>query len=144
EFFEIPFDRLQPYLVLILIMFLGLGLRYHNLGYMSFDHDEMGVITKSKGIYTLGIPYTSYAGGVRWMTTYEAIPYPLALSGLFFGYSEWSMRLPACLFGTLTICVIGLMCRRLFDWRTGLFAAFVYACLPLNIRWAQNAFYLSQ
>ena len=33
---------------------------------------------------------------------------------------------------------------RLFDWRTGLFAAFIYACLPLNIRWAQNAFYLTQ
>ena len=78
------------------------------------------------------------------MTTYEAIPYPLALAGLFFGYTEWSLRLPACIFATLTIAVIGLMCRRLFDWRTGLFAALVYACLPLNIRWAQNAFYLSQ
>lgn len=144
EFFEIPFQQLLPYLLLILIMFLGLGLRYHNLGFMSFDHDEMGVITKSKGIYTLGIPYTTYAGEVRWMTTYEAIPYPLALSGLFFGYTEWSLRLPACIFATLTIGVIGLMCRRLFDWRTGLFAALVYACLPLNIRWGQNAFYLSQ
>ena len=144
EFFEIPFRQLLPYLLLVLIMFLGLGLRYHNLGFMSFDHDEMGVIMKSKGIYTLGIPYTTYAGQVRWMTTYEAIPYPLALSGLFFGYTEWSLRLPACIFATLTIAVIGLMCRRLFDWRTGLFSALVYACLPLNIRWGQNAFYLSQ
>ena len=144
EFFEVPFRPLLPYLLLVLIMFLGLGLRYHNLGYMSFDHDEMGVITKSKGIYTLGFPYVVYAGGIRWMTTYEAIPYPLALTGFLFGYSEWSMRLPACIFGTLTIAVIGLMCRRLFDWRIGLFAAFVYACLPLDIRWAQNAFYLSQ
>ena len=84
------------------------------------------------------------AGEVRWTTTYEAIPYPLALFGFLFGYSEWSMRLPACLMGTVCIGVIGLMGRRLFDWRIGLFAAFVYACLPLNIRWAQNAFYLSQ
>jgi len=144
EFFEIPFRQLAPYLLLILIMFLGLGLRYHNLGFMSFDHDEMGVITKSKGIFTLGIPYSSFAGGVRWMTTYEAIPYPLALSGFLFGYSEWSMRLPACIFGTLTIGLIGLMCMRLFNWRVGLFSALVYACLPLNIRWGQNAFYLSQ
>jgi hypothetical protein len=144
EFFEIPFSQLRPYLLLILIMFLGLGLRYHNLGFMSFDHDEMGVITKSKGIFTLGIPYTVYAGGVRWMTTYEAIPYPLALSGFLFGYSEWSMRMPACIFGTLTIGLIGLMCMRLFNWRVGLFSALVYACMPLNIRWGQNAFYLSQ
>ena len=144
ELFEIPFRQLLPYLILILIMFLGLGLRYHGLGYMSFDHDEMGQIAKSKGIFSLGIPYTMAAGEVRWTTTYEAIPYPLALFGFLFGYSEWSMRLPACLMGTLCIGVIGLMGRRLFDWRIGLFAAFVYACLPLNIRWAQNAFYLSQ
>jgi len=68
------------------------------------------------------------------MTTYEAIPYPLTLSGFLFGYSEWSMRLPACIFGTLTIGLIKLMYRRLFDWRVKLFAAFVYAYLPLNIQ----------
>ena len=144
QLFEIPFRQLLPYLILILIMFLGLGFRYHNLGYMSFDHDEMGQIAKSKGIFSLGFPYTVAAGEARWTTTYEAIPYPLALFGFLFGYSEWSLRLPACLMGTLCIGVIGLMGRRLFDWRIGLFAAFVYACLPLNIRWAQNAFYLSQ
>lgn len=144
QLFEIPFRQLLPHLCLILIVFLGFGLRYHNLGYMSFDHDEMGLISKSKGIFNLGIPYTTYAGEVRWLTTYEAVPYPLALCGFLFGYSEWSMRLPACLMGTLSIAVIGLMGRRLFDWRIGLFAAFIYACLPLDIRWAQNAFYLSQ
>ena len=144
ELFEIPFRQLLPYLSLVLIMFLGLGLRFHDLGYMSFDHDEMGLVAKSRGIFSLGFPYTIFAGEVRWLTTYEAIPYPLALSGLFFGYSEWAMRLPACLMGTVCIGVIGLMGRRLFDWRTGLVAAFFYACLPLNIRWAQNAFYLTQ
>jgi hypothetical protein len=144
QLFEIPFRRLLPILLLILIMFLGLALRYHNLSYMSFDHDEMGLVTKSKGIFELGFPYTTFAGQIRWLTTYEAVPYPLALFGFLFGYSEWSMRLPACLMGTICIGVIGLMGRRLFDWRTGLIAALVYACLPLNIRWAQNAFYLSQ
>jgi hypothetical protein len=144
QLLEIPFKPLLPYLLLFLIMSLGLGLRYHNLGSMSFDHDEMGLVAKSKGIYILGFPYTLFAGEVRWLTTYEAVPYPLALSGLIFGYSEWSMRLPACLMGTICIGVIGLMTRRLFDWRTGLITAFIYACLPFNIRWAQNAFYLSQ
>ena len=71
ELFEIPFRQLLPYLILILIMFLGLGLRYHDLGYMSFDHDEMGLVTKSKGIYKLGFPYTTSAGEIRWPTTYE-------------------------------------------------------------------------
>ena len=141
---QTEFRAVLPYLLLFAIMALGLALRYHNLGYLSFDHDEMGLITKSKGIYKLGFPYTIYAGEIRWLTTYELVPYPLALSGLIFGYSEWSMRLPACIMGTLCIGVIALMGRRLFNWRTGLFAAFVYACMPLNIRWAQNAFYLTQ
>ena len=133
-----------PYLLLTAIMLLGFGLRYYNLGYMSFDHDEMGLINKSKGIFKLGFPYTVYAGEIRWITTYELVPYAQALSALIFGYSEWSMRLPSCIMGTLCIGVIALMGRRLFNWRVGLFAAFVYACMPLDIRWAQNAFYPSQ
>jgi len=141
---QTEFRAVLPYLLLVAIIALGLGLRYHNLGYMSFDHDEYGLIQKSKGIYTLGIPYGLFAGEVRWATTYEAVPYPLALSGLIFGNSEWAMRLPACIMGTLCIGIIALMGRRLFNWRVGLFAAFVYACMPLNIRWGQNAFYLTQ
>jgi len=144
ELFEIPFRQLLPYIVLILIMFLGFGFRYHGAAAMSFDHDEMGLVSKSKGILVLGFPYVEFAGQIRWLTTYEAVPYPLALSGFLFGYSEWSMRLPSVIFGTLTIGVLGLMGMRLFNWRTGLFLAFIYACLPLNIRWGQNSFYPSQ
>jgi Dolichyl-phosphate-mannose-protein mannosyltransferase len=137
------FRSAAPYLLLIVAMSLGFALRAHNITAISFDHDEMGLITKSKGIYTLGIPYTTYAGDVRWITTYEAVPYPLALAGLF-GYSELTMRLPSCIMGTLSIGLICLLGRRLFNWRTGLTAAFVYACMPLDIRWAQNAFYPQQ
>jgi hypothetical protein len=141
---QTDFRAALPLLLLIGIMLLGFGLRYHNLGYMSFDHDEMGLVNKSKGIFKLGFPYIDYVGEIRWITTYELVPYPQALSALIFGYSEWSMRLPSCIMGTLCIGVIALIGRRLFNWRVGLFAAFVYACMPLNIRWAQNAFYPSQ
>ena len=139
----LPFREVFPYLLVILIMALGFALRFHNIAYMSFDHDEMGVVSKSKGIYHLGFPYATYAGEVRWITTYELIPYPLALAGLF-GYSELTMRMPACIMGTLAIGLIALLGRRLFNWRIGVLAALVYACMPLNIRWAQNAFYLQQ
>jgi hypothetical protein len=133
-----------PYLLLAIIMGLGFGLRCHDLGFMSFDHDEMGIISKSYGIYKLGFPHLVFAGTIRPATTYEAVPYPLALSGLIFGHSEWSMRLPACIMGTLCIGLIALMGRRLFDWRIGLIAGLVYACIPLDIRWAHNAFYPQQ
>src|SRR5207253_3876744 len=118
---ETDFGTALPYLLLAAIMLLGFGLRYHNLGYMSFDHDEMGLINKSKGVFKLGFPYVEYAGQIRWITTYELVAYAQALSALFFGYSEWSMRLPNCIMGTLSIGVIAFMGRRLFNWRVGLF-----------------------
>ena len=133
-----------PYLALAAVMALGLAVRYHSIDYISFDHDEMGVVGKSLGIPERGFSYRLSAGVVKPSTTYELVGYPLALAGVIFGYSEWSMRLPACLFGTLAIGLVALIGRRLFDWRTGLAAALVYACFPVDIRWAQNAFYPQQ
>lgn len=139
------FRKLLPYLLLAGIVIFGGYLRYRDLGWMSFDHDEMGVIQKSRGVFVRGYPYTEYYGNViRPATTYELVPYFLATMGKLFGYSEWSMRLPSCIWGTLTIGLIGLMGRRLFNWRTGLVTAFIYACMPVNVRWAQNAFYVQQ
>jgi Dolichyl-phosphate-mannose-protein mannosyltransferase len=136
--------RLLPYAVLAAIMVLGFALRYHDLAFMSFDQDEMGVIQKSQGIFVRGFPYNAFRGQIHAATTYELASYPLAIMAKLFGYSEWSMRLPACIFGTLTIGLLGIMGRRLFNWRTGLITALIHACMTINIRWAQNAFYVQQ
>lgn len=133
-----------PYLLLAMIMGLGFAFRYHDLGFMSFDHDEYGLVEKSSGILSRGFPYRDVAGSIKPATTYELVTYPLALMSVFFGDSEWAMRLPACLMGTLCIGIIALMGRRLFNWRIGLIAALIYSCLPLNIRWAQNCFHPQQ
>ncbi len=133
-----------PYLLLAMIIGLGFAFRYHDFGAMSFDHDEYGLVQKSKGIWQLGFPFNRLAGAIRPATTYELLPYPMAVMSLLFGASEWSIRLPALIMGTLCIGIIALMGRRLFNWRTGLIAAFIYACLPMNIRWAQNAFHPQQ
>jgi len=133
-----------PYLLLAMIIGLGFAFRYHDFGVMSFDHDEYGEVQKSKGIWELGFPFNRVAGRIRPATTYELVPYPMAVTSRLFGESEWSIRLPAVIMGTLCIGIIALMGRRLFNWRTGLIAAFIYACLPVNIRWAQNAFHPQQ
>jgi Dolichyl-phosphate-mannose-protein mannosyltransferase len=133
-----------PYLLLAGIIGLGFGLRCHDFGAMSFDHDEYGLVLKSKGIWELGFPFNRVAGTIRPLTTYELVPYPIAVTSLLFGDSEWAARLPALIMGTLCIGIIALMGRRLFNWRTGLIAALIYACLPLNIRWGQNCFHPQQ
>ena len=133
-----------PYLLLAMIIGFGFAFRYHDFGVMSFDHDEFGEVQKSKGIWELGFPFNRVAGRIRPATTYELVPYPMAVTSRLFGVSEWSIRLPAVIMGTLCIGIIALMGRRLFNWRTGLIAAFIYACLPVDIRWAQNAFHPQQ
>src|SRR5438105_371626 len=133
-----------PYLLLAMIIGLGFAFRYHDFGVMSFDHDEYGEVQKSKGIWELGFPFNRVAGRISPATTYELVPYPMAVTSRLFGESEWSIRLPAVIMGTLCIGIVALMGRRLFNWRTGLIAAFVYACLPLNILWAQNCFHPQQ
>jgi len=133
-----------PYLLLAAIVGLGFAFRYSDYGAMSLDHDEYSVILKSKGIWELGFPFQRLAGEIRPATTYELVHYFVAASSLFFGESEWAVRLPSLVMGTLCIGLIALMGRRLFNWRTGLIAALIYACLPMNIRWAQNAFYPQQ
>ncbi len=132
------------YLFLAAIIGLGFAFRYHDFSAMSFDHDEYSLVEKTKGIWELGFPFSRIAGRIIPLVTYELVPYPMALTGLIFGVSEWSMRLPACLMGTLCIGIIALMGRRLFNWRTGLIAALVYACFPTNIRYAQNCFHPQQ
>src|SRR5207249_1870376 len=133
-----------PYLLLAAIIGLGFAFRYHDYGSMSFDHDEYGLVQKSKGIWELGFPFNRVAGAIRPATSYELVTYPMAITSLLFGDSEWSIRLPALIMGTLCIGIVALMGRRLFNWRTGLIAALVYACLPLNILWAQNCFHPQQ
>ena len=133
-----------PYLLLAAIIGLGFAFRYHDYGVMSFDHDEYGLVQKSKGIWELGFPFNRVGGAVRAATSYELVPYPMAVTSLLFGDSEWSIRMPALIMGTLCIGIVALMGRRLFNWRTGLIAALVYACLPLNILWAQNCFHPQQ
>ena len=132
------------YLLLAAIIGLGFAFRYNDFGAMSFDHDEYGLVQKSKGILELGFPFNRLAGDIRPATTYELSIYPIAIARLFFGDSEWAMRLPSLIMGILCIGLIAVMGRRLFNWKTGLIAALIYACLPINIRWAQNAFYPQQ
>jgi hypothetical protein len=136
--------EMLPYLLLAAIIGLGFAFRYHDYGVMSFDHDEYGLVQKSKGVLELGFPFNRVGGAVRPASSYELVPYPMAIAALLFGDSEWSMRLPDVIMGTLCIGIVALMGRRLFNWRTGLIAALVYACLPLDILWAQNCFHPQQ
>lgn len=126
---------------------IGLGalaIRLHGLTTFSLDQDDILIRDYTMGIFDRGYPSLNFYNRIMALSTYELVPYPIALSCLIFGWSDWAFLLPAVVFGTLTTLLLGLMGRNLFDWRTGLLAALIYAFNPLNVFWAQHLFHPSQ
>ena len=130
--------------LLAVIVTAGCALRVHDLAGMSLDHDEMTLIRKAHGVLERGVPYSMIGSRERYLTTYELVSYVLAGFGATFGWGEAAMRAPACLFGILNIVLLAWAGHRMFDWRVGWFTALLYALMPVDIRWAQNAFYPAQ
>lgn len=133
-----------PIGALAVIVIAGLIVRAWGMLDPSMSHDEVSVVRMAQGIFKIGFPFMRTGSFVRYAATYEMLPYPIALSWLLFGGSVFALRLPALIFGTLTIGLIGWVGRRLMDWRVGLTAAIVYAFLPATILHSQDLFYPAQ
>ena len=127
-----------------IIVLAGLLIRAHGLLEASIDHDEANIIRYSYAVLKSGFPYVVSGSYTKLMSTYELLPYPVALSSLVLGPTELAYRLPSLIFGTLDIALVGWVGYRMVDWRVGLVSALIYACMPTPIGWARNLFYPSQ
>ena len=111
--------RTPRWALLVILVLMGFGgvLRVAHLSDISFDVDEISVITGAKGILVNGYPHVHLGSFTKRATTYEMTMYPLAAAGWLFGYSEAASRLPSVICATLTIRLIGWVGCRIFDWR---------------------------
>jgi hypothetical protein len=132
------------WLALGVIVLAALAMRLHGLTAFPLDQDDILIRNYAMGIFDRGYPSLNFYNYVIPITTYELLPYPIALSCMIFGWSDWAVLLPAVIFGTLTTLLLGLMGRNLFDYRAGLTAALIYAFNPFNVFWAQHCFHPSQ
>ena len=98
----------------------------------------------AQGVWQRGYPSVDNHGLVLRLTTYEFLPYPMALCGLVFGWHGWAVRIPAMLFGTFTAWNIGRMGRDLFSPFIGLLTAFVYTIIPLEVYFAAHCIHPQQ
>ena len=126
------------------VVLLGFCLRAWDLNAISMGSDEITMVINADGVLKSGYPHSPRGSFDRILATYELIPYTLATSSFLFGRTEFAYHLPALIFSTLTVALIGLAGTRIFDWRVGLVSAFIYCCYPPSILWARNAFYPSQ
>ncbi len=114
-------------MVLAIITVLGAGLRFYKLGAWSFWGDEWITVRRATTEF-LGLadlPPVSLAA------THYAVE--------TLGVSEWSARLAPALIGIITVPLIFLVGRIMFDSIVGLIASLLLAINPWHIYWSQNA-----
>jgi hypothetical protein len=129
---------------LVMITVSGMLLRLHGLDSESLSHDEAGLPIRAKEVLQRGYPVNIIGPVEKPVTTYELLPYPIALSIALFGATDFAVRLPAAMFGTLTILLIFHIGRRLWGASTGILAAMIYAFSPFALTWGSNAFHPQQ
>ena len=125
----------KTYLWLILIIILGCSLRFYQLDAESLWTDEMvSVIHAQKS----NVPAI-----VSSVTETELMPpgYFILLNKWIsiFGISEFSLRFIPALADTLSIMLIFLLGKKIFDYKVGLLSASIYATVMLQIVYAQEA-----
>lgn len=123
-------------LLLALVVALGTVLRFWGLGNIGLHGDEDVMALAVRGILDTGAP-TLPSG----MLYPRALPqlYLMALSVLAFGDSEWALRLPSAVTGSLMILIGYALARRFLTVRWSLLFAATIALLPELIAVSQTA-----
>jgi len=112
--------------LIILITIIGAVLRFYKLGSQSFWYDEASSILDARGnLYNVSHPPLSF------------LILRIVIETL--GTTEFTARLPSCLFGIVTIPLVYLFGKQLFGEKEGLVASFIISLSPWYIRWSQEA-----
>jgi 4-amino-4-deoxy-L-arabinose transferase-like glycosyltransferase len=122
-----------------MIILMGFGLRVYQLGSDSLWNDEAGVVLAAllPNLQTLISAIRSHA---------MAMPMDyLVIRGVIrLGFQEFVLRLPAAVFGTLTLAIFYRLSRKLIGEIAALFAVLLLALSPLHIMYSQEVrFYAS-
>lgn len=145
-------ENRQRVLLLIAIVLLGFAFRYTALSSIpaGFFRDEADKGYTTWCLMTLGTDQT----GARWPVFVQALK--VTTSSLYqyldipivalFGLTEFAVRLPACLAGTLSVFAAWLFARRFWGANAALWAALFVALSPWSIllsRWANQSILLT-
>ena len=123
---------------LILILVVAFSLRIYNVGKLGLTVDESWAYTAGESLIKEGSfmfrgAFSYYRG---W--TYSIL---VALSFFFFGISEFSLRLPGVILGTLTIIPLYLLTKEFTNKKLALIASIFLALFTWHIfysRWARH------
>ncbi|MBN2417631.1 glycosyltransferase family 39 protein [bacterium] len=123
-------------LLLILIAGAASFLRLWNLGRASFWVDEINTVFAASSYVEKGT--FELPSGVE----HVRAPLHLYLTAFVFRHTsvnEFSTRLIPALFGIVNVLLVYLLASRFFNWKVGMFAAFLMAFSHFEIGWSRTA-----
>jgi mannosyltransferase len=127
-------------LAVVLISLLAASLRFYKLGNWGFWLDE--IYSVRDAFHLTGqdiVQYTSDPKDTYYPLSYALIRLALAL----FGVNEWSARLVPALAGVISIPLIYLLVRKMFNSTTGLVSILLLSVSTWHLYWSQNARFYS-
>jgi len=123
----------------LVIILVGFSLRVHQLGSDSFWNDEAGV-----ALAALLPDLQSMIDAIRSHAMAMPMDYLLIRGVIRLGFQEFVLRLPAAVFGTLTLAICYRLFRRLIGEVAALLSVLLLALSPLHIMYSQEMrFYAS-
>ena len=119
---------------LLLIVLIGAFFRFCNLDHLSLWGDEGTVYIAVKNISNTGLPYLET--GYLYLRDLPHL-YITSLSYLIFGKSEFALRFPSALSGTMLIIVMYVLSNNIINKRAALLIAAVIAFHPWIIEYSR-------
>lgn len=130
-------SKWQSRIAILIVTWLGFGLRILNVGRLGLLGDEGATFLGARAIVLHGVPILDTG---LWVNRGLGYSYLVAAFLSLCGESEFALRLPGVLVGTLTIAMSYKLCKSLFDCRrTALIAAAIVALHPWEIEFSRTA-----
>ncbi|MDK2831275.1 MAG: hypothetical protein PWQ63_304 [Methanolobus sp.] len=119
------------YAILFFIIFFGMLLRFYGLGSESIWLDEAtSVLMAKQSLYTIIFGKKDFA--------HPPLFYSILHFAIMYSDSEFFLRLPSAIFGTLSIPLIYLLGSSFFGKREGLISSFLMAISVMQISYSQE------
>jgi len=120
---------------LVVVVLIAAAARFIGLGGLEPWEDEIYSFIGSSDLIQKQLMWT----GER-MTLHSPLPYvEIKLVRAVLGRSEFALRLPAALYGTLAVGAFYVLMARMFDPRAAFFSAALLAVHPFALEWAREA-----
>ncbi|HSE84070.1 MAG TPA: glycosyltransferase family 39 protein [Thermodesulfobacteriota bacterium] len=116
--------------ILLILAFVGFYIRTIELGRANLSYVEPLHMYAAKSILETGKPILPSGLDYSRSQLYTNL---VALSFRLFGLNEFAARLPSAIFGTLSIVLVFFIGKNFFGAASGLIAAFMMTCIPLEV-----------